>query len=104
MGYIKKEITEEVTHKKSVGMVCDVCGEKTDIVDDPGWFGFYARTYFYDSDGNDNEWYIVCSPECFLRKMSELIQDTGDNEDFEFADMDLEFAKKFIKLLPESKT
>ncbi len=95
MGYIKKKITEKVTHDKKVGMVCDTCGTSTNMVEDDGWHGFYAKTYAFSCD-TDNSWKTVCSPECYINLIVEYAN--SDGNDPEVDDMELGFMKKFIAL------
>ena len=99
MSYIKESKTEQVTHITTVGNKCDVCSNRTNVVDDPSWHGFYIQTYFYSSDATDHDRADVCGPECYFKLLESTIldDDMGDEDNFEFDGMKLNFAKQLLK-------
>jgi hypothetical protein len=101
MGYIKQKLTEELTHEKTVGMCCDICKLKTEIVDDPAWYGFYSQTYCYGSDATDREWYTVCSPDCFFKFILKLLDD-GELDKIKLDDFEGPFLYKMAEFYKRS--
>ena len=97
MGYTKEQVTEEITHRKTTGMLCDVCESKTNTVDDPGWYGFHSQSYDYGPDASNNEWYTVCSPDCLFKFILKLTSENDEDEDIKVDDMDGAFLRKMAK-------
>lgn len=99
MGYIKKEVTEEQTYVKIVGMKCDNCENTTKKTNDPEWHDFYSRLDDYPE--NSSVWYTVCSGECFINFLKKEIESRfiNDINDVEISEMTVPFIRKLIEFV-----
>ena len=94
------EETKEVTSKQKVvvGHKCDICNKiSKGKIEPESWHCFSSG---HQSWGNDSiesiEWYLVCSPECYIEAIKVSIKDVADYQGAEIDEMTGKFAVLLI--------
>lgn len=97
MGYINKEVIENVTHTKAVGMKCDNCGSTTYEIGNSSWHEFYSKMDDYPE--SELDWNVVCSGYCFIEFLKKKITSRffSNIENVEISDMTGPFIKNLIE-------
>lgn len=97
---INKNEERTSTVAVKTGNECDVCKKfkprKEKNVPE-GWHYFCAN--HQDSDNDNFVWYEVCSPQCYIEKISELIISLGNRSEPEIDEMSLRFSDRLVKHL-----
>lgn len=93
--------TKEVTEVKTVtvGIKCDNCGKvhNGDLPDE--WHSFSSH---HNEWGNDSiysyEYYDVCSPECYVEKLAEVVEgEMNGIYNGKVDDMEIQFARRMVE-------
>lgn len=95
------EIKKQIQGPKTItaGFQCDQCASEQVSEDIPeGWHMFNVSLDRPGHDPVDNiQWYHVCSPECYIKKVGHLVAHLNDHVDeFEIDEMDRRFVNKLI--------
>lgn len=93
---IKGELTQVITTE--IGMICDSCGNKTNDMNEEGWYSFRGGHGEWGNDSFESfKNYDVCSAKCYLDQLKELHDDNTHNRSYEADDKDLTFLKGLIE-------
>lgn len=92
-----KEEIKEVTEQRRVvvAVVCDNCGKEHFGSSEPDeWHSFFGQHQEWGNDSEDSlKDYIVCSPKCYVEKLSESVKEFQEYESAEIDGMKIQFAK-----------
>lgn len=93
--------TKEVTEVKSVtvGHKCDNCGKVHNGQFPDEWHHFSSHHNEWGNDSIDSyEYYDVCSPECYVKKLTEVVEgEMSGRYDGEVDDMEIQFARRMVE-------
>lgn len=92
-----KQVTE--TKSVTVARKCDVCGNIHKGKYTPNeWHTFSHNHNEWGNDSCDSyEYHEVCSPECYLTKFKECIEDLKGRKSAKIDDFEIDFARKLIE-------
>lgn len=96
-----------ITKETIVGHTCDTCRkeERDYQVYKDNWFNFSEGHGGWGNDNIDSvNSYDVCSPECFLTKLTERVEWNDGYPDAEIADMPVAFCKRLLELAAPSRS
>ena len=97
---MKIEKRLEVTEVKmvTIGRKCDVCEKVSDEKYTPDdWHSFSHNHNEWGNDSVDSyEYHEVCSPECYVIKLKECVEELADYENARVGDFEIQFARRFV--------
>lgn len=77
---------------------CDCCGKV--VAGDSYPTDWHSFSSHHSDWGNDNvdsyEYWLVCSPDCYIKIISGLLNSNKDRDSFELDEMSIQFASKLI--------
>ena len=95
---IKKQ--EQVTQVKNVtvGHKCDNCGKEVNESRFPDeWHQFTSGHNEWGNDSYESiEQHDVCSPKCYVEKLTKVVGEMEDINDGEVDDMEVQFARRMV--------
>jgi hypothetical protein len=97
----KKQVMEDVV----IAYKCDVCGsfEKNYSIYREMWLNFNEGHTAWGNDSVDSiQYYDVCSVNCFMKKLGEIVPSIKDYDGAEVAEMPIAFAAQLLALQSDS--
>ena len=95
----RKEVKEQ--RQVIVAVVCDNCGKEHKGSEQPDeWHSFSGHHNEWGNDSVDScEYYQVCSPKCYVEKLTEVVKEFDGYRSAEIDDMTIDFAKSLVGFL-----
>ena len=108
MSAIQKKTTEKITHTKTIGYKCNVCGKEINGDSDSGYHnksGWHGFSSSHSEWGNDScgslKYYDVCSVKCYAKQIESILEKHSKYSSLEIDEMNIKFARKLITSLKE---